>query len=95
MFDKPNAENFAFGGDVTSMDNYVNIWAIYEAEGVNVVGGPNKEADLQKICQGTAGDSTAEARKIACQHITFMNNISTLPVKSSKLYGQIALANRF
>ena len=80
---------------MTSVDIYVKIRAIYEAEGAKVVGGPDKEADLQKICQGTAGDSTAEARKIACQYITFMNKISTLPVKSSKLYGQIALANRF
>ena len=95
MFEEPDVENFAFGGDVSSMDNYVGMWAVYEAEGVNVVAGPNKEADKAKICQGTAGDSSAEARKIACQHITYMNNLATLPVKSSKVYSQIALANRF
>ena len=31
---------------MTSVDNYVKIWAIYDAEGAKVVGGPDKEADL-------------------------------------------------
>ena len=69
------------------MTDYVDVWGTLEAEGVYKYGDPNKELDKKKVCEGTAAGVTAEARAKACELFTYMNELSTIGVKSSKYYG--------
>ena len=69
------------------MKDYVDVWGVLEAEGVWKYGGPNKELDKKKVCEGTAAGVTAEARAKACELFGYMNDLSSIGVKSMKTYG--------
>ena len=81
---------YTVSGSEDTMGDAVAMSTTFRGEGVYLTGGPNKEVEKKKVCEGTTADVTAAQREIACGYATMMNDFSTMPLKASENFGQIA-----